>query len=125
MTIINPASLAATVDAVNDALFFGHQLARTQRLSAARFIAERQGQPGAYSSLFAPLPGEPGKSLKLFTGETTSSWAGSAHILGQEAYRALVMLGAEDSKVQAAAERAAAGMEPRLADPQNAKRGMY
>jgi len=125
MTIVDTSSLGHTVDAISEALFFEHKLTQPERQSAARFIAGRQGQPGAYHGLFAPLPGEPCKSLKLFTGETIGSWAGSAHILGQEAYRALLLLNVEARDVQAATERAASAMGPRLAEPQNASRGMY
>jgi hypothetical protein len=125
MTVVDTSSVALSVDAINEALFYERKLTQPQRQSAARFIAARQGQPGAYHGLFAPLPGEPCKSLKLFTGEAITSWAGSAHILGQEAYRALLLLDVPASEVQAATERAAGAMGPRLADPENASRGMY
>ena len=125
MALVDPASLAVTADHVADALFFGYKLAASERQMAARFIAQRQGQPGAYHGLFAPLPGEPNKNLRLFTGEMIVSWAGSAHILGQEAYRALLLLDVQEHAVQAAAEAAVRAMGPRLAEVQNASRGMY
>jgi hypothetical protein len=125
MTLVVETSLAATVDRVNAALFGSEQLSTAQRVQAARFIAQRQGQSGCYHGLFAPLPGEPAKGLTLFTGEKITTWAGSAHILGQEALHALLALDAGGREAQAAADRAQAAMTPRLAELQNSQRGMY
>ena len=56
-----------------------------------------------------------GGGRKVFTGERISTRAGSAHVLGEEACRALVLLGARDREVQAALARATEGMMERLA----------
>lgn len=104
MEIVQPDSLANTVDAVNAALFMGRKIALKDRQRAARFIAERQGQPGCYQGLFAPLPTEPRKRLTLFTGEVTTC-ASALHIGGQEAYRALLQLEVVTREVQAALNR--------------------
>ena len=46
--LINRASLSQTVDAINAAHFYGRSLTKAERGLAARWIAGRQGLPGAY-----------------------------------------------------------------------------
>jgi hypothetical protein len=125
MQLVVEMSLVATVDAVNAAVFSGTKLSAVERAPAARFISARQGQPGAYRGLFAPLPGEPRRSMLLFTGEAVTTGAGSTHILGQEALRALQLLDAGGRAAQEALQRAQASMQPFLDEPQNAGRGMF
>ena len=48
--LIDQSSLSETVDAVNDAVFFGKAMAAKDRRHVARWIAARQGLPGAYGS---------------------------------------------------------------------------
>lgn len=125
-SLVNPASLALTVDAVNAALFEQRRLSKAEREAAARFIAARQGQLHSYRGLFAPLPEEPRKGLTLFTGErVVNSEAGTLHILGEEAYRALLKLEAGGAAVQSALQRAAEKMSFMLGLPENSSRGRY
>lgn len=60
--------------------------------------------------MFAPTEADFEKGVTLFTGETVRTRAGMAHILGEEACRALILLRAPGSDVRGALKRAAAGM---------------
>lgn len=109
-SLVNPTSLWATIDAVNEACFAGRRLTRMQRQEAAAFIAERQGKPGSYGRMFAPMDGEVTNGLRVFTGERVDSGAGSRHILGEEACRALLLLDVRSPRVQEALEKASQGI---------------
>ena len=124
MNLVNRDSLAATLDTINEAFFSGQPPSEDQRQEAARWIAGRQGLPHAYAEMFAPTPGDFAGGVRLFTGERVRSGAGIGHILGEEACRALLLLGVGDSEVDGALKRASRGMLGRLAnDPR--PDGMY
>ena len=89
--LINRTSLSQTVDAIDAAQFEGRPLAVTERHQVARWIAARQGLPGAYGGTFAGFPSERSRGIVLFTGERIAS-ASARHILGEEASRALRLL---------------------------------
>ena len=116
MKLIYPASLAKTLDAVNEALFLGRTLNAADRALAARWIAARQGLPGAYADMFAPTNADFGNGIRVFTGERIGTRAGTAHILGEEASRALILLDSSDRTVRETLARAGAGMNARLED---------
>lgn len=125
MGLVKVSSLALTVDAVSEALFYGQKPAPSERDGAAKFIAARQGQPGSYAGLFAPLGCEPNRGFQVLTGETIASVAGSIHILGQESYRALLQLGSRAREVKNALERAPQAMGERLRGADSRGPGMY
>lgn len=52
--------------------------------------------------------------MRLFTGERVTTWAATAHILGEEASRALALLGVDRPDVRAAQAAASAGMLERI-----------
>ena len=126
--IINSASLSKTVDAINAAQFDGRTLETAERGRAARWIAGRQGLPGAYGDTFAGFPSERSKGIVLFTGERIAS-ASARHILGEEASRALRQLRVRDSKVTRALEAADDGLMRCLTwaaeDPRKRNPGLY
>lgn len=126
--MIHKASLSQTVDAVNELIFDGQKCDSAERKSVAQWIASRQGLPGAYGDTFAGFPGERTKGIVVFTGERITS-ASARHILGEETSRALRWLGVRDAKVQAALERANAGLmaclERAARDPRNGNPGKY
>jgi hypothetical protein len=105
MTLIHDRSLSETVDAVNEAVFFGHAITAQDRREVARWIAARQGAPGAYGQLFAGFPSESASGIRLFTGERVTS-ASARHILGEESCRALLLLKSNDATATAALNRA-------------------
>ncbi len=101
-SIVNRDSLAATVDAVNDAQFFSRQISNSQKRELAEYIAGRQGLRGSYGKLFAPMPKDASDGFRLYTGERIAPGPGARHILGEEAFRALLVLGVRTSGIQEA-----------------------
>jgi hypothetical protein len=67
--VINRTSLSQPVDALNAAQFEGRALTTTERSEAARWIAARQGLPGAYGGTFPGFPSERAKGIVVFTGD--------------------------------------------------------
>jgi len=121
--MVDPRSLAATLDAVNEAFFYGRPPSKSERERAARWIAGRQGMPGSYlGRLFAPTEAEFKRGVNLFTGETIHTRAGMAHILGEEACRALILLNAPIPHVRNALARASSGMTTALTSAAQSER---
>jgi len=114
MSLIHENSLALTLDALNEAFFYKKSLSEPEKKQVAQWIAGRQGKPGAYANMFAPTASDFTGGVRLFTGERLNSRAATAHILGEEACRALILLGAQDSDVRSALDRASHGMMYRL-----------
>jgi hypothetical protein len=124
MRSVNEGSLALTLDAVNEAVFIGRRISRPVRVQAATWIAGRQGMPGSYADMFAPTQ-QDFAGARLFTGETIASRAATGHILGEEAIRALQLLGVKTPGVRTALARAKEGMEGRVMDTASQPAGMY
>lgn len=126
--LIHRASLSQTVDAINAAHFDSRTLAAAERGEAARWIAARQGLPGAYGGTFAGFPSERSNGIVLFTGERIAS-ASARHILGEEASRALRLLRVRNRSVTRALDAADEGLLQCLAraaeDPRKRNPGLY
>ena len=126
--LINRTSLSQTVDAINTAHFDGAGLTTAERGQAARWIAGRQGLPGAYGGTFAGFPSERSNGIVLFTGERIAS-ASARHILGEEASRVLRLLRVRDRGVTRALDAADEGMMRCLAraaeDPRKRNPGLF
>jgi len=126
--LINRTSLSRTVDAINAAHVDGHTLSAADRGDVARWIAARQGLPGAYGGTFAGFPSERSKGIVVFTGERIA-FASARHILGEEASRALRSLGVRDRGVTRALDAADEGLMQCLAraaeDPRKQNPGLY
>jgi hypothetical protein len=106
-SLVVPESLAETLDAVNEALFFERPISRARREEAALWIAGRQGLPWSYFNSFAPTERDLKEgAISLFTGEKIASGGGRMHILGEEACRTLQLLGVRNGEAGAAHERA-------------------
>lgn len=127
MKIIEPNSLALSLDAVNDAFFFDRSLSVSEKEQAAKWIAERQGMPGSYANMCAPTEYDFRKGVKVFTGEVIKTGAATAHILGEEASRALILLDVSNPDVQNALKRSSIGMNERLSGSERLgyRYGMY
>lgn len=119
MKILYPSRLGTTVDAINEAFFFSQPLNATQKRVTAKWLADRVGGCGSYAGMPAPTKKDFDQGTKLFTGETLKSRASIAHILGQEACRAMILLGLPNK----ARAIATAGMIQRL--QQEKRPGMY
>lgn len=120
---IDETSLSRTIDAISAA----PRPAAPERKAVARWIAARQGLPGAYGDTFAGCPGD-AAGIHVFTGERMTS-ASARHILGEEACRALRVLEVRDAEVAAALARAEEGLFRCLAraalDPRHANPGRF
>jgi hypothetical protein len=114
MDLLNRRSLAATLDRVNEALFFRRRIPRTEAQQVAHWLAARRGLPGSYAGMFAPTARDLASGIKLFTGEPISSGAATGHILGEEACRALLLLKIDEPQVSTALARANRSMDRRL-----------
>lgn len=126
--MIQEASLSQTLDAVGELAFQQRKLPAGERKLVAHWIAARQGLPGAYADTFAGFPAERKAGIVVFTGERITS-ASARHILGEEACRVLRWLDVREEGVQAALERADAGLMKCLTraalDPRNSNPGKF
>lgn len=127
MKALNTRSLAGTIDAVSDALFFGRRIPRNEARRIAEWLAARQGLPGSYAGMFAPTPRDCAHGIRLFTGERISSGAATGHILGEEACRALLLLDADVPAAREALARATRSMDKRLSQSESGRgrRGLF
>ena len=109
-------------------MFDRRPLPAAERKRVARWIASRQGLPGAYADTFAGFATERDKGIVLFTGERITS-ASARHIVGEEACRALRLLGVRDRAVSAALDRACDGLmrclERAALDPRRTNPGLF
>src|SRR5262245_25817245 len=112
--LVRAGSLSETVDAVNEAIAGGLMISARDRKSVARWIASRQGLPGAYANTFAGFEREQRHGIRLFTGERVNS-ASARHILGEETCRVLRQLNVRDQAVNQALVRATEGLQQCLA----------
>ena len=114
MKLIHADSLAATLDSLNEAYFEGHPLSKAAREGAARWITGRRGKPGSYAGMFAPTESDFAAGIRFFTGEKMASMAGTSHILGEEACRAMILVDARNKAAGQALLDATKGMIDRL-----------
>ncbi len=89
--IIHHNSLAATLDAVNEALFNGRSLSKVEKKETARWIAGRQVEVGKQTGLFVPTEDDYQEGVRLFTGERLRTKLATRNILTEEAARALTL----------------------------------
>jgi len=129
LNIVNPESMALTLDLINDAFFFEKKLTRSEKEPAARWIAGRQGLRFSYAGMPAPTDVDYRDGVRVFTGEPAKSGASTGHILGEEACRALILLDVTDTYIEGALEKATQGMISRLllpsGEPNPDTLGMY
>ena len=123
MACLNSDSLARTLDAVHEAMFYGRAVGRGDKRDVVEWIVSRVGQPGSYAGLPAPTAKDFVGGIKLYTGRRITSRAGTAHILGQEACAVLWRWGSGNRHVRKALDTAAAGFMQRLGQSDNP--GMY
>jgi hypothetical protein len=127
MRLLHTQSLARTLDAVEEALFFDETIPAAEARRVAAWLASRQGLAGAYAGMFAPTARDFGEGIRLFTGERITSGAATGHILGEEACRALRLLRVDSSEVGQALARADRSMDARLeeSDTERRRRGFF
>ena len=105
--LLHEESLARTVDAVQEQFFYGRPIARAARERLAHWIASR---PPGYAGMPRPTDHDFCEGVELFTGETVTSRAGTGHVLGEEACRALLLLEVHTPLVRRTLARSTAGM---------------
>lgn len=125
MKILNTASLAATVDAANEAFFLGRTIPKPEKTATALWIASRQGMPGSYAGMFAPTKRDFERGLTFFTGEKMNTGAGTSHILGEEASRILILLDAGGAAVKQSLAKASERMIQLISHGVNKATGTY
>ncbi len=111
MKLIHKNSLADTVDAVNEALFFGKKISEREKKNTAKWLASRQGVKGSYWGMIAPTGRDFETGIRTFTGERITTGAGTSHILGEESSRAIIALGVNDKAVLDAVSESNKGFE--------------
>ena len=102
--LTDTTSLMESLDNINERFLFGEAITQEEGLEAARWIVSRQGEKGSYRNMFAPTQSDFERGIRLFTGERLIS-ASARHIMGQEAARAVWILGNTEPVVQNAYER--------------------
>ncbi len=123
MDLLKPDSLAETVDNLNEAFFYGRHIPAKDAGEVAKWIAGRQGLQRSYAGMPAPTDRDFDGEVRLFTGLKLNTRASKAHILGEEACRALILLDVKNRSVQDALEFATKGMLERLRE--GGAKGMY
>lgn len=118
-------SLARTVDSAHEALFFDLPKSKATTDEVSRWIAGRQGQPGAYADMFAPTAHDANSGIRLFTGEFLGPSASLRHVMGEEASRALILLNSRIPDVTSALERATEGMMASLQRAEKMKKKWF
>jgi len=124
MSLVNPNSLVATLANINDAMLLG-PLPPGEREEAAEWIASRAGAPGSYRGLPAPTGRDRHAKLRLYTGETVGSHAGTGCKLGFEATWALAVLRPSKAAVRKIALACRDRAIERFAQETARRRGMY
>lgn len=107
------ALLIDTLDELNESMFYSRPIPESKRRKLAGLVAGRQGKPGSYADMFAPLPSEDVIHYRLFTGEHPSPLS-ALHIIGEECCRSLLLLGVNNQKCETALGRASDSILPLL-----------
>ncbi len=111
MKILNPNSLSETLDNINEIFFYGKKISSSDKTKTVKWLVSRQGLPGSYWGMFAPTEYDYQTGVTLFTGDNIRTGAGTAHILGEEACRALLLLNGNDKTLSIAVNNAINGLK--------------
>jgi hypothetical protein len=122
MGLLNSRSLAKTLDAVGGAHFLGVTIPNPEARRVAAWLVGRQGLQGSYAGMFAPTTKDFTEGISLFTGERITSRAATGHILGEEACRALLLLGVDRRDARDSLDRATVSMDARLRESEAGRR---
>jgi hypothetical protein len=125
MALVNNTTLAGTLCNIREALLQGETLSAAQQDNAAAWIASRVDAPRSYRGLPAPTGRDYSTKLRLFTGETVGSHAGTGCKLGFEATWAMTVLRPTKPAVARVAETCRQRALERFAQETARRRGMY
>lgn len=112
--LVDHSSLSATLDAANEMRFQGMPLTGSQTRELLSWLDGRCGKPGSYEGMPAPTESDFAAGIRTFTGETVTTGAGIAHLLGEEACRLLCLLARDADEARTVHEKASRGMVARL-----------
>jgi len=104
--MIDEASLARTVDSVNDALRDVRALPADVRVEVERWLLPRQITSGRNAGAFRPTDSELAAGIRLYTGERLRTKLAAWNVLTAEAARILILLGSCEPDVVASVSRA-------------------
>lgn len=99
------ASLAATLDSINEAFFYNLAPSKAQASEAVAWILSRQVTAGRYAGSFVPTDYDYGDGVALFTGEKLQTRLATRNILTAEAARALALCDGSPAEIQVALAR--------------------
>lgn len=94
--LLVPHSLQKTLWRLEEARLAGSKCLDPEVDEALCWVLGRQGLKRAYRGLFAPTEEDFSQGARFLTGERIRSGAGTAHVLGEEALRALCIWGLRD-----------------------------
>lgn len=119
MELVNPMSLSQTLDNINEALFFGRKLSKKDKEDVTMWITSRHDMENSkkvykYANMYAPTEQDFLEGATLFLGDRVTTGAATAHILGEEALRAIKLLDVDNKDVKRAFNEAREGMTARL-----------
>ncbi|MFW9916754.1 MAG: hypothetical protein ACFFGZ_14205 [Candidatus Thorarchaeota archaeon] len=100
--MIDPHSLAKTLDAINESFFYDQQVSASQIEETAKWLCKRQYRTGPKVGLFAPTAVDYREGVRLFTGEKLNTKLATDNILSQETARALLLFELSSEEVQKA-----------------------
>ncbi len=103
--MIQPTTLAATVDEVNAALFDRSAIPPAQGREITAWLAERQIHSGKERGKLAPTEQDYSQGVRLFTGERLRTKLAIRNVLTAEAARAMILLGPPSASVQECLDR--------------------
>ncbi len=89
--LVHVHSLASTLDAVDEALFYEREIPDQDLCEAASWLARRQARSGQWAGMFAPTGLDYQQGVMLFTGERLRTRLGARNVLTSEAARALAL----------------------------------
>ncbi|MBN1483677.1 MAG: hypothetical protein JXA37_03060 [Chloroflexia bacterium] len=89
---MDPHSLAATLDDVQETLFYGGELSAGRLEAVAAYLAGRQHRSGEWAGMLAPTERDYHTGVRLFTGEKLQTKLAARHVLTAETARLLALL---------------------------------
>lgn len=89
--LVHVHSLASTLDALDEALFYERKIPDQDLCEAAVWLARRQARSGEWAGMFAPTSLDYRQGVVLFSGERLRTRLGARNVLTSEAARALAL----------------------------------
>jgi len=102
--LVQANSLAATLDAIDQVLFYDRTLPEADVEAATRWLTGRQVRSGKWAGMFAPTDLDYGHGVTLFTKEKLRTRLAARNILTAEAARALTLFNRAGPGVQDAGQ---------------------